>query len=105
MALRTRVATVLGVLLGVALTSTMVVRTTQAVFSNTTQTSSNTWNTGGAALTNEAAVTAPFTVGADGTLSGGQQLVKCVSVTYNGATLPATVKLYASGVTGSLART
>ena len=100
---RTRVFTALGVLLGAALTSTMVVRTTEAVFSNTTATSSNTWNTGGAALTNEAAVTAPFTVGADGTLTGGQSVIKCVSVTYNGATVPATVKLYASTVTGALA--
>jgi hypothetical protein len=100
---RGRVTTLLGVLLGLALTSTMVVRTTQAVFNNTTQTSANGWSTGGAAITNDYAATAPFSVAADSTLTGGQTLQKCLVVTYNGTTVPASVKLYASSVSGALA--
>ena len=100
---RSRIATLLGVLLGLALTSTMVIRTTQSVFNGTTQTSSNSWSTGGATITNDYNATAPFNTATDSTLTGGQQLQKCLVVTYNGATVPAAVRLYAQSVSGSLA--
>jgi hypothetical protein len=92
----TRVATVAGVLVGVLLTSTMVVRTTQAVFSGYSSTPSNTWTTGGAVISNDAVGTAVFSLANDGYLNGGQVAEKCIVVTYVGATVPASVKLYAT---------
>jgi hypothetical protein len=100
---RTRLVTLLGVVLGLALTSTMVVRTTQAVFNGVTQTSANGWAAGGAAITNDYSAVAPFSTSTDNTLTGGQQLQKCLVVQYNGTNVPASVKLYATGVSGSLA--
>jgi hypothetical protein len=101
---RTRVATAVGVLLGCALTSTMVVRTTQAVLSGTTQTQNNTWTTGGAALSNDGSVsgTAVFSQANDSLLAGGQTVTKCIAVRYTGNS-PAQVRLYASNVSGALA--
>jgi hypothetical protein len=98
------VATAVGVLVGCALTSTMVVRTTQAVLTSTTATQPNSWTTGGAALSNDGAVaaTAVFSQANDSLLSGGQTVTKCIAVKYTGNS-PALVKLYASGVGGSLA--
>ncbi|WP_306213145.1 hypothetical protein [Actinoplanes sp. RD1] len=101
---RSHVATTLGVLLGCALTSTMVVRTTQAVLSGTTATQQNTWTTGGAALSNDGAVSASavFSQANDNLLLGGQTVTKCIAVKYTGNS-PAQVKLYATGVSGALA--
>lgn len=96
-----RTATVVGVLVGILLTSTMVVRTTQAVFAGYTSTPSNSWTTGGASISNDATASAVFSPANDGTLTGGQAVEKCIVVTYVGATVPATVKLYATA-TGAL---
>ncbi|WP_189170321.1 hypothetical protein [Pilimelia anulata] len=89
-------ATAAGVALGVGLTSLMVVRTTQAVFSGYSSTPSNTWATGGATLSNDATASAVFSQANDGTLAGGQVLSRCIVVTYVGATTPAAVRLYAT---------
>lgn len=99
---RTRITTLVGVLLGLALTSTLVVRTTQAVFSGYVSTPSNTWSTGGAVISTDAAATAVFSQPTDGTLTGGQTLTRCLVITYVGSTGPATVKLYGTP-SGSLA--
>ena len=96
-----RLATLAGVLVGLALTSTMVVRTTQAVFAGYSSTPTNSWNTGGAAISNDATAAAVFSLANDGTLTGGQVVEKCIVVTYVGATVPANVKLYATA-TGAL---
>jgi hypothetical protein len=40
--------------------------------------------------------TAVFDCGTDGTLTGGQVLTRCISVTYDGSTTALGVKLYAS---------
>lgn len=97
---RTRVATLLGVLLGASLTSTVVVRTTQAVFTGNTSTT-NTWSSGGAEITSDGTGSAVFNSGSDGALVNGQTLTKCIVVTYKGATVPASVKLYSSTVGGT----
>ncbi|GLY97719.1 hypothetical protein [Actinoplanes sp. NBRC 103695] len=97
---RTRVATLLGVLLGASLTSTMIVRTTQAVFTGSTSTN-NTWASGGAEITSDGTGSAVFNSGTDGALVNGQTLTKCIVVTYKGATVPAAVKLYSSAVAGT----
>ncbi len=101
---RSHVATTLGVLLGCALTSTMVVRTTEAVLSGTTATQQNTWTTGGAALSNDGAVSASAVLSQakDNLMAGGQSVTKCIAVRYTGNS-PAQVKLYATGVSGGLA--
>jgi hypothetical protein len=90
----TRVATIAGVLVGILLTSTMVVRTTQAVFSGYSATPSNVWTTGGAAISNDANAAAIFSLANDGYLTGGQVILRCFVVTYVGATVPGNVKLY-----------
>jgi hypothetical protein len=97
---RTRVATLLGVLLGASLTSTMIVRTTQAVFTGSTS-SAHTWASGGAEISSDGTGSAVFATGTDGALVNGQTLVKCIVVTYKGATVPASVKLYSSAVGGT----
>lgn len=101
---RARWATAAGVVLGCALTSVMVLRTTQAALTGTTQTQTNSWTTGGAALENDAATsaTAVFSQGNDGLLSGGQSVTRCIAVRYTGNS-PGQVRLYASNVTGGLA--
>jgi hypothetical protein len=98
---RTRAAALAGVLVGAALTSTMVVRTTQAVFSGYTSTT-NSWATGGAEITSDGTGSAVFNSATDGMLVNGQTLTKCIVVTYKGVTAPAAVRLYANSVTGTL---
>jgi hypothetical protein len=101
---RAKVATVLGVLLGAGLTSTMVVRTTQAVFAGT-DSGNQTWSSGGASISGDGSSTAAFNAGADTPLVNGTSLVKCMVITYAGRTTPADVRLYAApaSVTGNLA--
>lgn len=101
---RSTLAVMLGVMIGLVITGLLVLRTTQAVFSGTTTTPTNSWATGGASITNDHTGTAIFSTATDGTLTGGQTLSKCVVVTYNGATTTGTsVKLYGSS-SGSLAQ-
>jgi hypothetical protein len=98
---RSSLVFVLGVVLGLVLTSTLVLRTTQAVFSGTTTTPTNSWTTGGAAITNDHTATAIYSTANDGTLTGGQVVQRCVVVTYNGNTTTGTsVKLYGTASTG-----
>lgn len=99
---RSRLATLVGVVLGLALTATLVVRTTQAVFSGYVSTPANTWSTGGAVISTDATASAVFGQPTDGTLTGGQTLTRCLVITYVGATGPAAVKLYGTA-SGALA--
>jgi hypothetical protein len=88
---------------GAALCSTMVWRTSSALFSGTTSNSSNSWATGGVSLSDDSSSTALFNSGTDGLLSGGQTLTKCIKVTYTGSvTSGVSVKLY-STASGALA--
>ena len=47
--------------------------------------------------TKDYAATAPFSVAAGNTPTGGQTLQKCLIVSHNGTAVPASVKLYAIG--------
>lgn len=94
---------VIGVLVGVLLCSTMIWRTSSALFSGTTSNPSNSWATGTVSLSDDASSTALFSNGTDGTLTGGQTLTKCIKVTYTGGvTTGVSVKLYGTA-TGALA--
>jgi hypothetical protein len=100
---RSQLAMVIGMVVGLALTSTLVLRTTSAVFSGTTTTPSNSWSTGGAQITNDHSATAVFDTSTDGLLTGNQVIQRCVVVTYQGSTTAgASVKLY-STASGALA--
>jgi hypothetical protein len=94
---------VAGAVIGATLCSTMVWRTSSALFSGTTANPSNSWATGGVSLSDDSSGTAMFTSGGDGNLTGGQVLTKCIKVTYTGSiTSGVSVKLY-STATGALA--
>jgi hypothetical protein len=98
---RALVPVVAGVVIGLGFTSALVIRTTQAVFTGTTSTASNSWQTGGAQIGNSSSATAAFDTATDGTLTGGQSLVRCILVTYTGTTTATGVKLY--GTSGATA--
>jgi hypothetical protein len=92
---RSHIHVLAGALIGIALTSTLVVRTSQAMFSGTTSAHEDSWATGGAAIHNNAPATAVFDSSIDGKLTGGQSLTRCIVVTYDGSTTALGVKLYA----------
>jgi hypothetical protein len=97
------VAVVVAVVAGVALAATMVLRTTDALFTATTDNPSNSWTTGTVVLSDDDGGTALFSSGTDGTLTGGQVLTRCIVVRYDGSTTtPVSVRLYGSA-TGALA--
>jgi hypothetical protein len=102
------VPVVAGAVIGTVLTSTMVFRTTQAAFNGTTSSASNSWQTGGAQLSNSSSVSAAFDTATDGTLTGGQSLTRCILITYIGTSAATTgVVLYgtsssAAGLAGVL---
>jgi hypothetical protein len=94
---------VAGLLLGVTLCSTMIWRTSSALFSGTTSNPTNSWATGNVSLSDDASSTALFNSATDGTLTGGQTLTRCIKVTYTGGvTSGVSVKLYGTA-TGALA--
>src|SRR5258708_6951108 len=72
-------------LVGAVLCSTMVWRTSSALFAGTTTNTSNSWATGTVSLSDDAAGTALFSSATDGGLSGGQSITKCIKVTYGGS--------------------
>ena len=90
-------APAIGAVVGVLIVSLLVLRTTQATFSNTTSTPSNTWNTGGVIVTDDSSSSAIFAPANDGTLTGGQIVPHCITVTFHGTTISGVhVRLYAT---------
>jgi hypothetical protein len=88
---------------GLVLCSTMVLRTSEALFSATTGTPSQSWQTGSVAISDDDGGTATFDTAVDGLLTGGQQLQKCITVTYSGSLASsASVELYGTS-SGTLA--
>lgn len=83
---------VVAAVAGVALCSTIVLHTSKAMFAGSTDNPSNSWSTGTVALSDDDSGTALFS-SADGPLTGGTVLTRCIIVTYDG-TLPASVKFY-----------
>lgn len=79
-----------------ALVSTMVVRTSSAAFTATTENTNNSWEAGTVTLTDDDSATALFS-GLTG-LKPGSTEIDCIAVTYGGS-LAASVKLYAT-ITG-----
>jgi hypothetical protein len=99
---RARLTMLLGVVLGALLTSALVVRTTEAAFTGYTSTPSNSWASGGAQISNDQTASAIFSQANDGLLTGGQQISRCIVVSYQGQSTPAQVKLYGT-TSGTLA--
>jgi len=94
---------VAAALAGVVLCSVMVLRTSAAMFSGSTGNPSDSWATGTVALSDDDAGTALFSSAADGLLTGGQVLTRCIVVRYDGSLTSGTsVKLYGTA-TGTLA--
>jgi hypothetical protein len=92
---RALVLPLIGGLLGVLLVSTMVLRTSSALFTGTTDNPNNAWTMGTVSLTDDDSAAAMFTTAGDGNLTGGQTLTRCIKVTYGGSLTAATaVKLY-----------
>lgn len=97
------VAIVVAVLVGVVLAATMVLRTTDALFTATTDNPSNSWTTGTVVLSDDDGGSALFSSGTDGSLTGGQVLTRCIVVRYDGSTAtPVSVRMYGTA-TGALA--
>jgi hypothetical protein len=76
---------VAGAMIGLGLAATLVVRTSQAMFTGTTTGAEDRRATGGAAIGNDDGATAAFDSSTD-TLTGGQILIRRISVAYDGST-------------------
>ena len=97
---RKRPVASIGVLTAaVLLTAALIVTTSMAAFSDTTDNPGNTWSAGTVVLTDDdGGVSAMFTVGDMGPLDTATE---CIEVTYSGTLLPSDVNLYGiSGGTG-----
>lgn len=85
---------VIGSVAAVALVAAMVVRTTDAAFTDTTENAGNSWDAGTVTLTDDDAGSAMFTVT---DMAPGDSNTSCIEVTYNGSITPSSaVDLYAS---------
>ncbi len=85
------------------LVSLLVIRVSSAAFTATTDNPGNSWETGSIALTDDdggGAASAMFDVSG---MLPGQTEVRCITVSYAGATDPPPVKLYAAVTDGGLA--
>ena len=69
----------------------LVVVGSRAAFSSTTANGSNSWSSGTVLLGNDSSGSAMFTVTG---MKPGSSNVKCISVTYSGSLVPATINLY-----------
>jgi hypothetical protein len=95
-------AVVVAVVAGAGLCTALVVHTTEAMFSGGSSNDSDSWTTGTVALSDDDNGTALFDSAADGALTGGQTLTRCLVVRYDGTLTTSSVKLYgvASGDLG-----
>lgn len=82
----------LGVTMGLTLSGAMVWQSTEAAFTATTATPTNSWQTGTVLLSDDATSVA-FAVS---DLAPGQSGSRCITVTYEGSVVPAEVRLYAA---------
>lgn len=92
-------AAVLAALAALALVGVMVLRTSSAAFTATTENAGNSWDSGSVVLTDSDAGTAMF---AATNLAPGDTITRCITVTYGGSITPAQVRLYGQ-VSGQLA--
>ncbi len=89
-----KIQAVVAVVLALALTSVMVLRTTSAAFTDTTDNASNSWDAGSVTLTDNDSGSALFS--ATG-LVPGDSSTGCIEVTYGGSlTLSTAADLYAA---------
>jgi hypothetical protein len=82
-------------LASLALMSALVVTTSRAAFSRTTDNSSNSFTSGNVDLTDDDSNTARFS----DTLELGETVTHCIEVTYSGTSDPSPVKFYSGGFT------
>jgi hypothetical protein len=92
---RSRLIVILVALIG---TGALIWNSSNAAFSGTTSNATNSWSSGGVSLSDDDSSTAMFS--ATG-LKPGSTGANCITVTYTG-NLAASVKLYATGYTGTL---
>jgi hypothetical protein len=88
-----------AVLLGVVLSGTLVLQSTEAAFTATTGNGTG-WSSGTVVLGADDGGTALFTASG---LVPGSTGTRCIRVTYSGTITPSAMRLYATSVTGSLA--
>lgn len=89
-----KIQAVAAIVAALALTSVMVLRTTSAAFTDTTDNASNSWDAGSVTLTDDDAASALFSV-ID--LVPGNSNTGCIEVTYSGSlTLSTAANLYAA---------
>lgn len=96
-----RTAVVAGaIVLGLVGGGALVLRSTDAVFTDTAVNGPNTWQVASVQLDTDLGATVMFDVAEDGTLAPGQTLQRCIEVQYTGdRAVP--VELYASAFTDS----
>ena len=95
------VGVVMAVLFSGLLVASLVMRTSAAGFSATTNNGANSWQTGTVVLTDNDSGAALFS---SAMLDGGQAVTKCINVTYSGTFTSGTiVKMFTSSVSGALA--
>src|SRR5690349_17704619 len=84
-------------LVSVTVVGLLVVRTSTALFTSQTANTSNSWQTGSVLLGDDDTGSALFDATADGHLTGGQVLTRCIAVTYTGSsTSGVAARMYAS---------
>jgi hypothetical protein len=76
----------------------MVLRTSSAAFTDSTQNSGNSWEAGSVSLTDDDAGSAMFTVS---NMTPNTSVEKCITVTYNGTVTTSGVKLYGQALSGT----
>ncbi|GAA4984078.1 hypothetical protein [Kineococcus glutinatus] len=94
---RRRAAAIAAVPVGLLASGLIVHSSSNAAFTATTSTGTNTWTAGTVALTNSSpSASLPWSSNGSGALKPGTSETKCVVVTYSGS-LAANIALYASG--------
>jgi hypothetical protein len=84
-------------------TGLFVTASSYSVFNATTNNSGNTWTAGTMTLANDTSNTAVFNPTAlyPSNTAPSSSGSRCITVTYTGASIPANIKMYASGVTNT----
>ena len=88
----------LAVLAGIIGSGFVVEQSTNAAFTATTTNGSNSWASGSVSVTDDDSAVAMFNASP---LAPGASASHCIQVTYGGS-LPSAIRLYASGLTGTL---
>jgi hypothetical protein len=85
-------------LVSLVLVSALIVTTSRAAFTMTTDNSGNSFTAGNVALVDDDLGASRFTVTA---MEPGQTITRCIRVTYNGTVDPSVVRLYSGGFVDS----